>query len=81
MENIGVSQLVIKLLKLNPDANISYNDEIYPTVIITDVPAASIVLPEGYYLRGESEITNNGNTASGLYETFELLSQSDLDCR
>ena len=80
MENIGVSKLVIKLIKLNPDANIIYDDDTYPAIIITDVPVTKLSLPEGYYLRGDSEITNKGNTTSGMYETFEVLLKTDLAC-
>ena len=73
MENIGINKMMEELKALNPTVKFDMlDDAVCPTIIILgNVPATMLSLPQGYYWSFKNGITNKYNSNSGLYESFE----------
>lgn len=77
MENLGVVKLCGELEKLNPGVSVRYECDTWPATIITSVACDNLRLPSGYYWNAKNGLTNKHHTASGAYECFELVSESE----
>lgn len=77
MENIGVKKMVSELKKLNPGVSVRYDCDTWPAMIITSSARDTLKYPDGYYWNAKNGLTNKHNTASGMYECFELMSESE----
>lgn len=78
MENLGIKKLTEELRRLNPEIDICFESEVYPGIIIARcADCANLTFPEGYYISGKNGLTNKHNTTSGMYESFELMTQYD----
>lgn len=76
MENMGIQKLTEELKRLNPGTDVCFKVDIYPAIIIVRCSdCAKLTLPEGYYLSDKNGLTNKHNTISGMYESFELMTQ------
>lgn len=81
MENLGITKFMQELRRLNPHTSVCYVTDGFVTTIITGhifrSSLSKIKLPEGYYWNKKNGITNKHNTASGTYESFELMTKRD----
>lgn len=74
MENMGIQKLTEELKRLNSGAKVFFDGSIYPAVIIVECSdCAKLTFPEGYYFNDKNGLTNKHNTASGMYESFQLM--------
>ncbi len=78
MENMGIQELTKELKKLNPNIEVRFKADTYPAIIIARCSDCSkLNLPVGYYYNDKNGLTNKHNTASGQYESFELMTEYD----
>ena len=77
MENMGIEKLIKELKRRNPDIVFSFKNDTYPTIIIASQcsDCAKLNLPTGYYYCEKNVLTNKHNTASGIYEHFQLMTE------
>lgn len=72
MVNIGIRRLATEMQVLNPRAKFRRYDYDVFGVIVSNVPASELKLPEGYYFSSKNGITNKHNTEDGMYECFDF---------
>lgn len=73
IENMGIENLITVLDQMNPRGSFKMADE--NTIAVKGIAPQYVKYPEGYYYNPKNGITNKHNTASGMYEAFEVVVQ------
>lgn len=75
MENLGICNLKSQLEQLN-SGTVHIDFSTYPTsLVVRCADCDNLNLPEGYYLNEKNVLTNEGNTASGLSESYRIITE------
>jgi len=69
-------ELIQWLLKNNPELIAPEEPQSYPTALISTKPIKDLKLPTGWYLSDKNEITNKGNSITGISHSISVTFQS-----
>ena len=60
------------LLKNNPELSPKYQQDPYPSCVISTKPIEEIKLPDGWYYSEKNGITNKHNSTTGIYHCISV---------
>ena len=69
-------ELLHWLLKNNPELIAPEEPQSYPSFLISTIPIKDLKLPNGWYINEKNEITNKGNSITGISHSISVTFQS-----